>query len=618
MLEELSDCKLKYQDDDEPQVDSHQTDICNEKSLLLASIFIKDACSGRFGIMYKTDEKSLKSYIAFNCFWVKFVLQFVIFFHLSLAIFEPPAVEGLALPNWATICFESICLVLYLAHILFAASFSETKLFWVDIKNITLMAVISLISVDIILFLGFYCNGTTVIRWSRPLRPLLLVNFLEFRQVRRALRNIWRTMPDILNVLVLLFLAIGLFSLMALKLFGRRNLLYRNGNLYFQNLVGSFFDLYVLVTAANNPDVMIPAFNSEKISAVFFIIFITICVFIIMNIFLAVVYNNYRKHLKNEIKNSIYLKRNLLLKAYNLIKTESSGSQCVLKSTFALLMKKIKPDRSLTYVDILWQVLDPKGCNKIGNSEFMQLADLLNVEISEVKDRVTYLQMFLPKLYNSKASKYLQSFVKAKYFRYLFDAVIVINAICIALDITMAEWFFLSVFTLEIILKLYTFGSREFFKKFWNVFDFAVIGTALVWSISDLVNEQVINSRSHLEFLMVLRVLRLVKIIGGIPRFRVIIRTIMHLGPSIVTYGCVLMVFQYMFAIVGMELFGGLVKSESQFPEGNETFCGNLKLKESDFWRSDYCNLNFNNILQSMVVMFELSVVNQWHDILCL
>ncbi|XP_046384151.1 two pore calcium channel protein 1-like [Ischnura elegans] len=608
------ECRLQ-EEENISEVDNRPKEENDEKKLLLASVFIKDACNGHFGIMYKTDEKSLKSYIAFNCLWVKVVLHFIIFFHLSLALFEPPAVEGLALPNWVTIIFEAICLVFYLSHILFAASFSETKLFWIDIKNITVMIVLCLITIDIVCYLGFYCNGVSVIRWSRPLRPLLLVNFLEFRQVRRALRNISRTMPDIMNVLILLFLAISLFSLMALKLFGNRNLTYRNGNAYFQNLVDSFFDLYVLVTAANNPDIMIPAYNAEKISALFFIIFITICVFIIMNIFLAVVYNNYRKNLKNEIKKSIYLKRNLLLKAYNLIKTTGNASDGVEKDAFSSLLKKIKPDRSGTYANILWQVLDPKGSNQIGKLEFMQLADLLNVEISEVKDRVTYLQMFFPKLYNSNPSRFIQSFVKAKYFRYLFDAVIVINAICIALNVTMAEWFFLSVFTLEIMLKLYTFGSREFFKKFWNVFDFVVIGTALVWSICDVVSEKSINGRSHLEFLMVLRVLRLVKIIGGIPRFRVIIRTIMHLGPSIITYGCVLMVFQYMFAIVGMELFGGLVKLDESLSEGNETFCGDLKLKDSDFWRSDYCNMNFNNILQSMVIMFELSVVNQWHVI---
>jgi hypothetical protein len=31
-----------------------------------------------------------------------------------------------------------------------------------------------------------------------------------------------------------------------------------------------------------------------------------------------------------------------------------------------------------------------------------------------------------------------------------------------------------------------------------------------------------------------------------------------------------------------------------------------------------YCNNNFNDIFHAMVLLFELMVVNQWHDILCI
>ena len=78
-------------------------------------------------------------------------------------------------------------------------------------------------------------------------------------------------------------------------------------------------------------------------------------------------------------------------------------------------------------------------------------------------------------------------------------------------------------------------------------------------------------------------------------------------------------VLYYMFAIVGMEIFHGLIK----FHGYNETktsdmFCGNIALKGSAFYRNHYCNNNFNDILRSFVLLFELTVVNQWHDILFL
>ena len=86
-----------------------------------------------------------------------------------------------------------------------------------------------------------------------------------------------------------------------------------------------------------------------------------------------------------------------------------------------------------------------------------------------------------------------------------------------------------------------------------------------------------------------------------------------------------LQVLYYIYAIMGMELFGNLIKMEGSFPStgdnatdgGNFTeFCGNIKLKDSDFYADRYCNNNFNNILRSFKVLFDLMVVNQWHSIL--
>ena len=41
--------------------------------------------------------------------------------------------------------------------------------------------------------------------------------------------------------------------------------------------------------------------------------------------------------------------------------------------------------------------------------------------------------------------------------------------------------------------------------------------------------------------------------------------------------------------------------------------CGNIRLKDSDFHTARYCSSNFNNLVSSFVVLFELMVVNQWH-----
>ncbi|NWH72023.1 TPC1 protein, partial [Piaya cayana] len=71
------------------------------------------------------------------------------------------------------------------------------------------------------------------------------------------------------------------------------------------------------------------------------------------------------------------------------------------------------------------------------------------------------------------------------------------------------------------------------------------------------------------------------------------------------------------FAIIGMELFQGKIQffpADTNAPHAAE--CGNPALKDSLFARGKYCKNNFNNFASSFIVLMELTVVNQWHDIL--
>lgn len=126
----------------------------------------------------------------------------------------------------------------------------------------------------------------------------------------------------------------------------------------------------------------------------------------------------------------------------------------------------------------------------------------------------------------------------------------------------------------------------------------------------------------------------------GALRFRIIINTLVRVGPAILTFGqlilvrpdgfspgdvslhsssSLLQVVYYTFAMVGMELFGGKIQF---FGGGSEEptrfFCGNLLLNGTSFAQLNYCKNNFNDVLSSFVLLVELTVVNQWHHILLL
>ncbi|XP_076314234.1 uncharacterized protein LOC143226750 [Tachypleus tridentatus] len=224
-------------------------------------------------------------------------------------------------------------------------------------------------------------------------------------------------------------------------------------------------------------------------------------------------------YFQNEVRKMVYMKRQSLSRAFNFLKVKVNNKMMLTYQRFNSLMRKVSPGISPTLIQVFWFLLDGDGDNLVEKSDFLQLADLLNVSVSEVQDRKFFIAKFLPKVYNSKPSKLLRRLVAQKYFRYFFDLMILINAVLIACDVNDAEWFFLVFFTLEILLKIYTFGIKEFFKKFWNWFDFLIIGSAMVATIIETAMGDSADEKNRtLDILMVLRVLRLVKIIGSIER----------------------------------------------------------------------------------------------------
>ncbi|KAG7161737.1 Two pore calcium channel protein 1-like 2 [Homarus americanus] len=597
-------------------IDSTDVPPVSDLNLLLAATYVEDARDGRHSD-FKVSERHLKLYHMYQSKWGQIVLYCILFLHLSLALFEKPAVHGLSLKYWITITMEIGIMFFYLFRLIHISVFTPLTRFWSDTKNILIIVFVGLTFLDMVIYIGLVETGHYGIRWSRVLRPLFVVNFPEMRQIRRSFRNLRRTLPDVVNVLFLFFFSLAIFALMAFKLFGDRGLKWVNGRPYFQTYWDSIFDLYVLVTTANNPDIMMPAFDDSIAYVIFFVAFLIICYFIFMNIILAVIYNNYRKHLKNEVKKTVYSKRQQLSKAFEILAVNLGGQRIITRSRFVQFMRFLDSQKNPALINVFWIVLDTDGSHSLEKWEFLKLADLLNVEVSEVVDRRTFIGHYFPSVYYSRPSKFLCRVVRHKLFRVFFDILTLINAVVIGIATPYstwddsAEWFFLSFFMMEILLKLYVMGVRRYFKHMWNVFDIVVIGSAFVLGIVEAIIETERKSRLSLDVLLVLRVLRLVKIIGNVSRFKVIVHTISKIVPSLLTYGGVIMVFYYMFAMVGMESFQGLVKFTGyDIDGGSDLFCSNKKLEDSDFWNEHYCNNNFNDCL--LIAYGYAAVTNPW------
>uniref|UniRef100_A0AAY4AL64 Ion transport domain-containing protein n=1 Tax=Denticeps clupeoides TaxID=299321 RepID=A0AAY4AL64_9TELE len=559
---------------------------------------------------------------------MQMIVYVFIFVDLALALFEDPAV--IPMPIWGTSLVEMICLIVFTARLFHYAKVIPRIRFWKDPKNICIIVIIlvRLSLIDIIIYGSLKSTGYNAVRWSRVLRPLLLVNVTEGRQLRRAFRSIRNALPQILYVFFLFMFSMLLFSLMALKLFGKRNLFTVDGEPYFTNFLDIVFDLYVLVTTANSPDVMMPAYNYNSFFALFFILYILINTYIFMSVFLAVVYNNYKKHLKEEVRQLVKSKRQKMLRAFAVLQQPGSGEELVVsQENWNQLVHLVQPDISNAHRELLWSISD--DCNKshIGKLAFVQLPDLLNIQVITMKSRPHPLHIWFPLLYDSSVSRLSENAVVFyRAFVYIYDLIILVNAIFIGLDeenplIAYAEWAFLALYLLEILLKLYTWEPRAFFAKhqFWNWFDSVIIVAALVGAIVNLCikSSDGYTSRQILDIVLILRVLRLIRVVDSIKRFRTIINTLIKIGPTILTFGQLILVVYYIFAMVGMELFKEKVKYlEADSTDPYKDSCGTPLLRGTTFAKNNYCKNNFNNVVSSFILLLELTVVNQWHDIL--
>ncbi|XP_051939895.1 two pore segment channel 3 isoform X2 [Hippocampus zosterae] len=598
-------------------------DAQSKEDLELASAYVSDAQYNR-NIFFDTSPPAVRLYLLYNRRPAQVLLYFFIVLDLSLAVFEEPAV--VPLPAWAPMLAELLCLHVFALRLVHYAKVIPRDKFWKDPKNICMIAILALTLADMIIYGALHAAGCYALRWSRVLRPLLLVNVTEGRQLRRAFRSIRNALPQIFSVFLLFIFSILIFSLMALKLFSKRDLKTSDGSPYFSNYADAVFDLYVLVTTANSPDVMMPAYDASSAFAVFFIVYILVNTFIFMSVFLAVVFNNYKKYLKEEVRQLVRAKRHKMARAFAVLQEHrhqgGDGEPLVSRAIWSRLVRLVQPNISHAHTELLWSVSDDRNRGAVDKRAFVQLADLLNIQVMTLKSRPHPLGRLCPAFYRSAPSRLLRRLVRHRAFAAAYDLIIVINAVFIGLDedkpsVGNAEWAFLALYLLEILLKLYVVEPRSFFAahRFWNWFDTIIVVCALVATVVNAALESSggYTSRQILDIVFILRVLRLIRVVDSVKRFRTIINTLIRIGPAILTFGQLILVVYYVFAVAGMELFKGRVKFYQDAGDPAAADCGNPLLRGSAFARLGYCKNNFNDVLSAFVLLVQLTVVNQWH-----
>ncbi|UYV82160.1 cac [Cordylochernes scorpioides] len=137
---------------------------------------------------------------------------------------------------------------------------------------------------------------------------------------------------------------------------------------------------------------------------------------------------------------------------------------------------------------------------------------------------------------------------------------------CVACVISdYAEYVFLGLFIFEMLLKVYALGPRLYFDSSFNRFDCVVI----LGSIFEVVWSNFRDGSFGLSVLRALRLLRIFKVTKYWSSLRNLVISLLSSMRSIISLLFLLFLFILIFALLGMQLFGGAFNFEDETPPAN-------------------------------------------------
>ena len=297
-------------------------------------------------------------------------------------------------------------------------------------------------------------------------------------------------------------------------------------NSNFDSFGSSFLTLLELASMENWPEIMYPALdmpsrpslhpvlNNSKFYGLFFIAFIIVGSFFISNLFVGIIVHKFNVA-RNDEKRSVFLTEDQQIWFDNLMTAMTTSPS------------KLNPAPS--------------------HSEFYGL-----------KRRVYFL-------------------TSNDGFKLVMDVIIICNVLVMSLvhfdqtksytkSIRILDIFFAVVFAIEISLRYFATSPRKFISLFWNIFDTIIVIGALV----DVIFEKIAFNITILRVLRVGRVLRLMKNSKNIV---LVINTLYFSLPSLLNVGALLFLAFFIFAVVGMNLFGDSIP-DGEFFNRYQNFSG--------------------------------------------
>ncbi|KAI1893156.1 hypothetical protein AGOR_G00141010 [Albula goreensis] len=463
--------------------------------------------------------------------------------------------------------------------------------------------------------------GISVLRCIRLLRLFKVTKY--WTSLSNLVASLLNSVRSIASLLLLLFLFIVIFSLLGMQVFGGKF------NFPDQEVRRSNFD--------NFPQALISVFQNRQRSAAG--LGFSLCIFperfradILLNVFLAIAVDN-------------------LAEAESLTSAQKEKAE---EKKRRKLLRAILPDKSEEEKALLAKKLAEQRAKAEGIPTTAKLkVDEFESNVNEVKDPfppadfpgddeeeepeipltarprpMADLQLKEKAVPMPEASSFFIFGPQNKFLASLwqlrtppctpFPLLSFRNKILAYADIV-----FTSVFTVEIVLKMTTYGAilhkGSFCRNSFNILDLIVVGVSLL---------SMGMESSAISVVKILRVLRVLRPLRAINRAKGLKHVVQCVFVAIKTIGnivLVTMLLDFMFACIGVQLFKGkffsctdptkITEMECQgtFIKVRENALQDKVLQSREWVNSDF---NFDNVLNGMLALFTVSTFEGWPQLL--
>ncbi|XP_067298242.1 voltage-dependent T-type calcium channel subunit alpha-1H [Pseudorasbora parva] len=206
---------------------------------------------------------------------------------------------------------------------------------------------------------------------------------------------------------------------------------------------------------------------------------------------------------------------------------------------------------------------------------------------------------------------YVHTLCTSHYLDLFITIIIAINVLTMSMEhyrqpkyldegLKYCNYVFTLVFVIEAVLKLVAFGFRRFFKERWNQLDLAIVLLSIMGITLEEIdlNASLPINPTIIRIMRVLRIARVLKLLKMAKGMRSLLDTVVQALPQVGNLGLLFMLLFFIYAALGVELFGKLECNEENPCEGLSR------------------HATFQNFGMAFLTLFRISTGDNWNGIM--